>query len=331
MTASEKILPPQPSGSSEATLIREIGDRLDAAPITLDLGPLLGELPSALSTGERHVVVLPHSAIDPLDEGEHARAFRQFVDATERAAPENVGLAIASAQDLDSLVDAVEAAAQPGAFRISFAPNRVGTGFASRVLTRLLDLGFALGVLVAAGWLMLLLAVAIRVDSKGPAFFRQVRVGQQQREFTLWKFRTMAVGTTQAGTHEVATSAVTGIGAFLRRTKLDELPQVINILRGELSLVGPRPCLPVQRELVEARARRGVYEVRPGITGLAQIFEVDMSEPQRLARWDQRYVALRSFTYDLRLFVMTLLGRGQGDRMVEPHSAPAADKHGQKS
>lgn len=123
----------------------------------------------------------------------------------------------------------------------------------------------------------------------------------------------MKQGTAQAGTHEVSSAAVTKIGAFLRKTKIDELPQIWNIFRGELSLVGPRPCLPVQTELNEARHKLGVYEITPGITGLAQINGIDMSRPELLAQWDARYIAQQSLLLDLKIIIATFTGSGQGD------------------
>src|SRR5690606_23023583 len=129
--------------------------------------------------------------------------------------------------------------------------------------------------------------------------------------------RTMKAGTVEAATNEVPAEAVTGIGRFLRRTKLDELPQVWNILRNEIGLVGPRPCLPVQTQLIEARRQRGVLSLKPGITGLAQVNGIDMSEPVRLARWDRRYLALQSLALDARIVLATARGRGQGDRVAD--------------
>lgn len=184
---------------------------------------------------------------------------------------------------------------------------------------RLIDLIFAISILVFFWWLLALVWIAIRLHSPGPGLFRQTRVGRGGRPFTCYKFRTMKQGTAQAGTHEVSAVAVTdGLGSLLRRSKLDELPQILNILRDEISLVGPRPCLPVQVELVEARRRRGVLEVKPGITGLAQIEGIDMSDPDRLARRDADYVALQSLTLDLGILIATGLGRGQGDKIIKP-------------
>lgn len=183
-----------------------------------------------------------------------------------------------------------------------------------RVVRRAVDLAFVISVAVLLGWAMLLIWALVRIQSPGPGIFAQERVGRHGAIFTCYKFRTMKQGTVQAGTHEVSGDAITPIGRFLRRTKLDELPQIWNLLRNEMSLIGPRPCLSVQRELVEARRRRGVLRLKPGITGLAQINDIDMSDPERLARWDARYGALQSLLLDLRIMVATALGRGRGDR-----------------
>lgn len=125
----------------------------------------------------------------------------------------------------------------------------------------------------------------------------------------------MALGTRVAGTHEVSAASVTSVGKFLRSSKLDELPQLWNVLRGEMSLVGPRPCLPVQEELIEERRKRGVLEVLPGITGLAQVEGIDMSDPQKLASRDADYTNSRSFGLDLKIIARTLFGGGSGDRV----------------
>lgn len=172
----------------------------------------------------------------------------------------------------------------------------------------------ALGLIVTAP-LILILIPMIRLDSPGPAVFRQRRVGKRGKEFTCLKLRTMQQDTRQAGTHEISTASVTSVGGFLRRTKLDELPQLINVIKGEMSLVGPRPCLPVQVELIDERKKRGVLEVLPGITGLGQVEGIDMSDPVTLAEWDQLYLSRMSFLYDLSLIWCTLLGKGAGDRV----------------
>lgn len=182
-----------------------------------------------------------------------------------------------------------------------------------RFTKRVIDLTFAVAVLACLWWLLLILWLLIRLESPGPGLFVQERIGKGGRRFHCLKFRTMRQGTRQAGTHEVSPSAVTRVGRLLRRTKLDELPQVWNILRNEVSLIGPRPCLPVQTQLIEARGARGVLRLTPGISGLAQINGVDMSTPEDLARWDARYMALRSLLLDFSIVCSTGLGRGHGD------------------
>lgn len=179
---------------------------------------------------------------------------------------------------------------------------------------RFVDLAFALVVVLFFWWLLALLWAAVRLSSAGPGIFAQARVGQHSRVFTCYKFRTMAVGTKEVGTHEINAQSVTGIGSMLRKTKLDELPQVWNILRNEMSLIGPRPCLPSQTELIAERQLRGVLDVKPGISGLAQINGVDMGTPQRLAQWDAKYIALRGLVLDAKIAIATAIGRGRGDR-----------------
>ena len=129
--------------------------------------------------------------------------------------------------------------------------------------------------------------------------------------FTLYKLRTMYCNTPSAPTHQTDPSAITYLGRWLRRLKLDELPQLLNVIKGDMSLVGPRPCLPSQQVLIEHRQRRGVFSVRPGLTGKAQVLGVDMSNPERLAKIDAEYVAERSFVGDIVLIVQTLTGGRQ--------------------
>jgi O-antigen biosynthesis protein WbqP len=131
----------------------------------------------------------------------------------------------------------------------------------------------------------------------------------------------MYSGTANLPTHEVKASSVTALGEHLRRFKIDELPQLWNVLVGDMSLVGPRPCMPSQAELVEARRRRGVFAVRPGITGLAQVRGIDMSDANRLAEVDAEYVRSQSLQGDLRLIIATLRGQGVGVDQVVRHNS----------
>jgi lipopolysaccharide/colanic/teichoic acid biosynthesis glycosyltransferase len=184
-----------------------------------------------------------------------------------------------------------------------------------RTLKRILDIAFALFVIVILWWVLLGAWLAVKLTSPGPGIFAQQRVGKSGLPFTCYKFRTMSLGTKEAGTHETASNSVTKVGHFLRKTKLDELPQVWNILKNELSLVGPRPCLPMQRELVAARSNLGVLDDIGGISGWAQIQNVDMSDPDRLAILDAEYLALRTISLDLKIILATAIGRGQGDKV----------------
>jgi len=156
---------------------------------------------------------------------------------------------------------------------------------------RLLDFVFALLGLVF-GLPVLLVLVLIGLFDTGSPIFRQQRVGRNQKPFTLVKFRTMKKDTASVASHLASASAITPFGHFLRRTKLDELPQLWNVLKGEMSLVGPRPCLFNQEELINERESRGVLNARPGITGLAQVNDIDMSTPQLLAETDQKMLEI---------------------------------------
>ena len=179
---------------------------------------------------------------------------------------------------------------------------------------RLLDFTFALiGLLLALPLLAIIYIIGL-ADTGSP-IFAQSRVGLNERPFTLLKFRTMAVNTASVGSHLVDSSAVTRFGSFWRRTKLDELPQLVNVMFGEMSLVGPRPCLENQLELIKERAARGVFSVRPGITGLAQIREIDMSTPRKLSRYDQLMIRKMNLSMYLCLIAKTITGKGQGDRV----------------
>lgn len=149
----------------------------------------------------------------------------------------------------------------------------------------------------------------------GSPLFRQERVGRHQKPFTLVKYRTMRPDTASVATHLADASAVTTMGHFLRRSKLDELPQLWNVLRGEMSLVGPRPCLFSQTELIDERESRGVFNARPGITGLAQINGIDMSTPRLLAETDALMLKEMGLRAYFSFILKTVTGSGSGDRI----------------
>lgn len=181
-------------------------------------------------------------------------------------------------------------------------------------MTRIFDIIFsALGLIIGFP-ILLLLWVLGWFDTRSPLFFQQ-RVGRHGEPFVLVKFRTMRPDTASVATHLADAKAITPFGQFLRRTKLDELPQLWNVLKGEMSLVGPRPCLLSQTELIAERKVRGVLAVRPGITGLAQIRGIDMSVSQLLAQTDAQMIAQWSVGRYFEYIIKTVLGSGQGDRV----------------
>ena len=183
-------------------------------------------------------------------------------------------------------------------------------------MLRLFDLTLAVAGLILTCPLLVILMIVGLFDTGSP-MFRQTRVGRNKKPFTLLKFRTMRPETAHVATHLADASAVTALGKFLRRTKFDELPQLWNVLKGEMSLVGPRPCLFNQQELIEARERLGVFHARPGITGLAQVNAIDMSTPELLAETDARMLASLGVKDYFRYILMTVTGKGSGDRIVQ--------------
>ena len=181
-------------------------------------------------------------------------------------------------------------------------------------MIRFFDVVFSLAGLVFGFPVLVILYVIGLFDTGSPLFFQQ-RVGRHQKPFMLVKFRTMKVDTASVASHLASSSSITRFGAFLRKTKLDELPQLWNVLKGEMSLVGPRPGLFNQEELTAEREKQGVFAVRPGITGLAQVNEIDMSTPALLAETDAKMIASLSVKDYFKYIFMTVLGKGSGDRV----------------
>lgn len=182
------------------------------------------------------------------------------------------------------------------------------------LLIRLFDIVFSLvGLLL--GLPVLLLITLIGFFDTGSPLFRQERVGRHKKPFTLVKFRTMKKTTASVASHLARADDITRLGGFLRRTKLDELPQLWNVLKGEMSLVGPRPCLFSQQELIDEREQRGVLAARPGITGLAQLNDIDMSTPVLLAQTDSKMLQNLSLRAYFQYILMTVAGKGTGDRV----------------
>ena len=169
-----------------------------------------------------------------------------------------------------------------------------------------IDISFSITVVVLFFWLLISISLLIKLSSKGTVLFIQDRVGEKGRIFKIYKFRTMKIGTVNVGTHRIDEKSITYFGKILRKTKLDELPQIVNIFLGQMSLIGPRPGLPTQKSLYRERKKRGVYSVKPGISGYSQINNIDMSAPTKIAEWDQRYLAMRSILFEFKLLLNTV-------------------------
>lgn len=181
-------------------------------------------------------------------------------------------------------------------------------------MIRFFDIFLSLVGIVLALPIFLVIFILGYIDTRSP-LFRQQRVGRHKKPFTLLKFRTMKVDTAHVASHLASKSSITPLGYFLRRSKLDELPQLWNVLRGEMSLVGPRPCLYNQEDLIDERERLGVFNVRPGITGLAQVSDIDMSTPELLAETDARMISEFNLKQYITLISQTVTGKGVGDRV----------------
>ena len=191
-------------------------------------------------------------------------------------------------------------------YKSSLTPSK------SIALQRPLDIVFSTTGLIVASPLLIGTTVIGYFDTGSPLFIQE-RVGKDQKPFKLIKFRTMNVNTESVASHLANNQSITKLGKFLRKTKIDELPQLLNVLKGEMSLVGPRPNLFNQNELIEAREQMGVYNVLPGITGLAQLNGIDMSTPERLAKKDKEMIDNITLKDYFSYIIRTALGKGSGD------------------
>ncbi|MGI1944515.1 sugar transferase [Shewanella glacialipiscicola] len=179
-------------------------------------------------------------------------------------------------------------------------------------MIRVLDFLAALfGLLLL--WPILLIVTIIGMFDTGSPIFIQTRVGKYKKPFKLIKFRTMSVETKSVASHLASNASITKLGIFLRKTKIDELPQLINVVKGDMSLVGPRPNLFNQEELIKERDALGVYDVLPGVTGLAQVQNIDMSTPKLLAETDKQMIDTLNIKNYFKYILMTVTGSGSGD------------------
>ncbi|WP_394242554.1 sugar transferase [Vibrio astriarenae] len=162
-------------------------------------------------------------------------------------------------------------------------------------------------------WPLLVAVTVIGFFDTGSPIFIQTRVGKNKKPFKLIKFRTMSVETKSVASHLASNASITKLGSILRKTKIDELPQLINVVKGEMSLVGPRPNLFNQEELIAEREAKKVYDVLPGITGLAQVQNIDMSTPKLLAETDRKMIDTLTVKNYFKFIIMTATGSGSGD------------------
>lgn len=186
-------------------------------------------------------------------------------------------------------------------------------------MKRLLDIVLSLMGIVVLAIPMLIVAVVIKVDDPGPALFRQKRVGKDKKLFQLYKFRSMKVSTPDVPTHllDNPQQYISKVGSFIRKTSIDELPQLFNILRGDMSIIGPRPALWSQTDLIEERDRYGANSVRPGLSGWAQINGRDELPIDVKARLDVEYVQRMSFAFDVKCFIGTITAVLKREGVVE--------------
>jgi len=181
-------------------------------------------------------------------------------------------------------------------------------------MLRILDLIIAgLAILLLLPFIIFIY-ILLYFENKSPLLY-QVRIGKNMSRFVLIKFRTMALDTKSCATHLVDSSKITRFGSVLRKTKLDEIPQLFNVIKGEMSLVGPRPCLPSQEELINLRNKYNLYNFLPGITGLAQIKRIDMSDPKLLSKTEYRMMCNLNIYRYFYYLIMTFIGKGFGDRI----------------
>ena len=181
-------------------------------------------------------------------------------------------------------------------------------------IIRTLDFLMAFFGLLTTSPILIVVTIIGYFDTGSPIFIQE-RVGKNKRPFKLIKFRTMSVDTQSVASHLASTASITKLGSFLRKSKIDELPQLINVLKGEMSLVGPRPNLFNQQDLIAERDGRGVYLVLPGVTGLAQVNAIDMSTPKLLAETDQKMIKTLTIQKYFQYILMTATGSGSGDRV----------------
>ena len=196
-------------------------------------------------------------------------------------------------------------------------------------IKRLIDLVLSVCGLIVLSPLLIAIIIAIKLDSKGPVIFKQKRVGKNKTYFNIWKFRTMRTDAPKdMPTHLLSSpdAYITKIGKFLRQTSLDELPQILQIVIGKMSIIGPRPALWNQSDLIEERDKYGANDITPGLTGWAQVNGRDELEIPVKAKLDGEYVEKMGFMMDCKCFIMTIFSVARHDGVVEGGTGTLKDK-----
>ena len=196
-------------------------------------------------------------------------------------------------------------------------------------IKRLIDLVLSVCGLIVLSPLLIAIVIAIKLDSKGPVIFKQKRVGKNKTYFIIWKFRTMRTDAPKdMPTHLLSSpdAYITKIGKFLRQTSLDELPQILQIVVGKMSIIGPRPALWNQYDLIEERDKYGANDITPGLTGWAQVNGRDELEIPVKAKLDGEYVEKMGFMMDCKCFIMTIFSVARHDGVVEGGTGTLKDK-----
>lgn len=196
-------------------------------------------------------------------------------------------------------------------------------------IKRLIDLVLSVCGLIVLSPLLIAIVIAIKLDSRGPVIFKQKRVGKNKTYFNIWKFRTMRTDAPKdMPTHLLSSpdAYITKIGKFLRQTSLDELPQILQIVVGKMSIIGPRPALWNQYDLIEERDKYGANDITPGLTGWAQVNGRDELEIPVKAKLDGEYVEKMGFMMDCKCFVMTIFSVARHDGVVEGGTGTLKDK-----
>ena len=199
--------------------------------------------------------------------------------------------------------------------KLNILSEDINKNFIFSFSKRTFDLFFSISILLFLWWLLILVWLFIKIETSGPGLIFQKRVGKNGKTFNCIKFRTMKFGVKQAPTHQMSPSDLTIFGSFIRKTKIDELPQIFNIIFNEMSLVGPRPCLEIQNELINKRKEFQILDIKPGITGFAQVNKIDMSNIERIIKYDFIYLKSQSLLFDLNIILKTIFGAGNIDNI----------------